>query len=29
MFSGKLIGVRVFLSRRIYRQKGDVRRWAR
>jgi hypothetical protein len=30
MFSGKLIGVlRVFPSRRIYRRKGGVRRWAR
>jgi hypothetical protein len=29
MFSGKLIELRVFSPRRIYRQKGGVRRWAR
>jgi hypothetical protein len=30
MFSGKLIGwLRVFSSRRIYRRKGGIRRWAK
>jgi hypothetical protein len=29
MFSGKLIGLRVFSPRRICRWKGGVRRWDR
>jgi hypothetical protein len=29
MFSGKEFGPRVFSSRKIYRRKGDVRRWTR